>query len=113
MNDITKLPKWAQQEITRAREEVTQMHCDVSAVVGGTPSAIEVDPHRTYRHADLPRMFLPEHYAIRFALPGGGLIECQIVDGAVRVWGHGDASGDFIVRPISSNVIEARFEQKD
>lgn len=106
MNDITKLPKWAQQEITRAREEVAQMHRDVSMVVGGTPSAIEVDPHRTYRHADLPRMFLPENYAVRFSIEGGW-VEVSIHDGRVRV--IGEAGLPFAVLPNCSNVIELQF----
>lgn len=110
MNDITKLPQWAQREIERLRADYLDVNTKMSQIVGETPSNVEVDYNRKYRHKDHPRLFLPEVYDVRYTIPGG-VIETRIVDGAVRIWGNGERSSGFIIVPNCSNVVEVRFER--
>jgi hypothetical protein len=110
MNDITKLPQWAQREIERLRRDLAQMETDIAMIVGATPSAVEVDPERNYRSKEQPRLFLPATYSVRFNLVGGE-VDVRLKDGAVEIYGNSQGSlGDFVVVPQISNVIAVRFE---
>jgi hypothetical protein len=111
VNDITKLPQWAQRHIERLQRNMAQMEADVAMIVGATPSAVEVDPHRILRDKDRPRLFLPENYSVRFVVDGGN-IDVRLKDGEVVIWGDGHNS-DFIVIPQVSNVVAVRFERPE
>lgn len=110
MNDITKLPRWAQHEIERLRADVLEANTKMANIVGATPTAVEVDANRKYRQASHPRMFLPQDYDVRFSIEGG-VIETKIDGDAVRIMGHGDLTSGFIIVPDCSNVVYVRFER--
>jgi hypothetical protein len=104
--DTKRLPRWAQDLITRAERRAEAAEQMVQATLGNTVSRIEVDPYKL--HASKPRCFIPEHQVIRFTLGDGGHIDVRIREGRLYV-----AAGGFnvlSVRPESSNVVTVGFE---
>lgn len=110
MNDITKLPKWARHEIERLRVNAKAMELDMAAIVGATPTKIEIDPYRHHRDEDMPRLFIPEKETVAFTIDGGR-IDVRLRDNAVEICAVSLGERSLVVQPHVSNVIVCRFEK--
>ena len=100
--DITKLPKWAQQEITRLERSVE--HWKAVASVGPEDSTVFAD---AFSAAPRP---LGEDPVIQFNKCGMGLADIRIARAAVgsNVLEISTTEGTLEVSPQSGNVIRVR-----
>lgn len=106
-SELSRLPKWAQSEITRLRSNLASSEAKLAAAIGATKSLVEVDPHRQL-DPGRARLFLPDNAVVRFSLPAG-FVEAHIERDRLIVSAQGLAHGEFIVRPIVSNSIAVGF----
>ena len=95
---ISRLPKWAQNEVSRLRADVEYYKKQLAAVVGETKTIIEVDP--PYSREDHPRKYLPERAQIEFTLPSGK-ITVSLRDSLVHLYTD---HGRIALYPVASNV---------
>lgn len=110
MNDLSKLPKWAQHEITRLRGDLARARRDALAATSenarGTNVAISVDGGLTMRG-------LPPNATVRFTLEDGEIEVhhpgAQDPDGMLTVYCR---TGRLLVLPSSSNVVHLRPETR-
>ena len=76
MNDVTKLPKWAQEKIANLERDLEHIRADRDKVYaltnGGKSSSIFVEGYNTK-----PSMFLPEGSDIVFTLANGEELHVQ------------------------------------
>lgn len=99
MNDVTKLPKWAQREIERLGRDVEYWKAKATAGPDNSDTFIAQHPVDTPL-GDSPR--------IRFVLPNGGRIEAHIVEDHLQVRSEG-SSGALHVVPSAANSIRLRL----
>lgn len=99
MNDITKLPKWAQTEIERLQADL-DYYREKLRQVGDGDTEVWVRSHAIGEHEPLPR---GTH--IIFKLPNGGT-EVSAVGETLELYGR--SGGSLAVLPRSSNVAWVR-----
>lgn len=102
-NDVTKLPRWAQWELEKLRNNLAAAQRELAAMRGEAPAASPVILN-TIMQKDV---LLPDHASIRFGLPDLPVrygrdrwVEVSLQNEAVRVY----ASHYLVIRPAGSNV---------
>lgn len=110
MNDISKLPKWAQSEIMTLRQNLKHAEEERANCFERKPTNIEIDG--LARHMNKPRIFAPDDSLIEFTLPRGK-IQARLVHGKLELMAQALGLGDMLIEPHSSNVIRVGlFEVK-
>jgi hypothetical protein len=95
-NNYTKLPQWAQQEISLLKSNLAYLQGKYDQVVGNVASAVTVVGYTE------PDRGLPERSCVRFELPNG-YVECQLNADKDAVVVH---SNNFLeVLPRASNSL--------
>ena len=116
MEDVTKLPKWAQHrlQVLQSNLESTQKH--LRAALGEAPSRVQVDPYFSAytENQHGPRAYLRNHETVRFIFSDQHYVDVSLRDYGVLV--SGEASADELtIRPQSGNSFfvnfAARFKQ--
>lgn len=108
--DISKLPKWAQNKLRVAEDSVASLRAKLDAFAGKSETGICIEPDaELLRRGNYPR-YLGEHCAVEYKLQFGE-IEIALRDGALRVMASG--LGKIIVEPVASNVLTLRMVQDD
>lgn len=100
MNDITKLPKWAQTEIEVLRRRVANLQEKLDQVDGATGTMYWMNSSTV----DLVKHGLPD-YASVYATVEGGEIEVNVQDGSLIVR---TVRGNPIVQPQATNVFKVK-----
>jgi hypothetical protein len=108
MNDVSRLPKWAQAEIQRLQRDVKSAEERLAAAFGNTETRIEIDPYRKYQGDGEGRRFVPNNTTIRFLLEEHGEIDVRLRDNELILQASGRV-GCFCVKPQASNVVHAGF----
>lgn len=96
-NDLTKLPKWAQQEIDRLQRNVE--HWKAKATAGPDTSDTWIEHHAG-------RTPLGTNVHVVFTLPGGHELMAYREGHELRV--SGDGHNAIAVVPQASNVVKVR-----
>lgn len=100
MGDITKLPKWAQEEISKLESDVKYWQTKYKTFDGQMKTRIQVDG-RFNKDTDT---YLPEHSTVSFKLKEDDVpfraIDVTIVKGVLRIY-----ADDMVVLPVASNSI--------
>lgn len=107
--DITKLPKWAQDEIARLRSDLAYTEKRLTAVTGERPTNIEVDSFGAMTGKQ--RKFLDNHSRLKFILKNGSEVHVSLSgDGKhIEIYGHGGA-GALAVYPRAANSVHLKNE---
>lgn len=110
MSDITKLPVWAQKEISRLRARVGELEENVSALMGEMPKE-PIAVRNIYAETPVPVAWSP-YEAISFSSTGEpfgeigspreGIINARVVNGALELTA---LDGMLAIEPRASNVI--------
>ena len=113
MSDITKLPVWAQKEISQLRARVAELEENVSALMGEMPKE-PIAVRNIYAETPVPVAWEP-YEAISFSSTGEpfgegtspreGVISARVVNGALELRAH---DGVLAIEPHVSNVIKVR-----
>lgn len=105
-HNIDKLPKWAQYEIKRLRDENARLKEELQMAVCEAETKTYVASDELDKKA---RMFLPDYSRVRFELgPGEYLEVCRDQqEGHITV--HG--SNCICVQPVASNVVRVSLEK--
>lgn len=72
VEDITKLPKWAQRRIQTLERDNADLVAQLTA--GDADTDVHI---LDYVHGDRP---LPRHTVIKFTLSNGGYVQCRVND---------------------------------
>ena len=114
MNDVSKLPKWAQIEISKLRGDLAAAHDKIAQVFNHKNSEVEIEPERA--SFGLPRLNAPARAIIRFHF-GRKHIDFSAEMGGVIVRAneglliHSRASNSALI--IAQRFIGASHEKSD
>ncbi len=101
MGDITKLPKWAQQELNKANNAAIYWKGQYLSITGEKETSIKIHGNLGLENAD---SYLPSGSNISFKLKKDDratrAIDISIVQETLRIYGD-----DMVVLPRSSNSI--------
>lgn len=111
--DLTKLPVWAQKEISQLRTRVNELEEHVSALMGEVPKE-PIAVRNIYAENPVPVAWGP-YEAISFSSTGEpfselrytteGVISARVVNGALELMAH---DGTLVIEPRASNVVRLR-----
>ena len=103
-NDITKLPKWARDEINNLRHNLEQREAtiaDLSKAKDAETAAVSWDNLHS-------RGALPDRAKVRFKTPEGH-IDVSLRDGCLRIEGW----RQIVVAPFTANVVKIFVQEVD
>ena len=111
--DLTKLPVWAQNEISRLRARVCELEEHVSAMMGEMPKE-PIAVRNIYAETPVPVAWGP-YEAISFSSTGEpfneirsvtkGVISARVANGALELRA---LDGMLVIEPRASNVVRLR-----
>ena len=113
MSDITKLPVWAQKEISQLRARVAELEENVSALMGEMPKE-PIAVRNIFAETPVPVAWGPRD-TISFSSTGEpfneishvteGVISARVVNGALEL---NALNGMLVIEPRASNVVRVR-----
>ena len=109
MNDESKLPKWAQQELYRLRSDLKQAKNENEVLRGKWPKS-KVALLTLGGKAGYDELWLPERGPIRFFLNGSEdygedfYVDCFLRNGDLELMGH----SSICIYPGSSNTVAVK-----
>lgn len=111
--DVSKLPKWAQTELNRLKNDLTATQEALETALGKVQSPIEIDPYfgdYSSEKTKRPRAYIPARECIRFRLNDDQYIDVTLRDHGLHVSGGSIGSGDeLVIRPQASNLFHVNF----
>jgi hypothetical protein len=105
---IERLPKWAQNEISRLRVDLESTQAKLATAIGEAPSNIKVNPYH-HPEDDKPRAYLPDSETVRYEL-GNGEIDVRLRDGMLEIQAMANPRIELTVRPRAANTLWIGFD---
>jgi hypothetical protein len=114
-HDVTKLPKWAQDEISRLKANLHDAQKRMNTMIGAN-SITKSNVMLPYFQQDMQDQYLPRNQRVQFLMPHPW---AERRPGYIEVRHHGEdlldihASQPIWIEPGASNCLQIRFRSRD
>lgn len=99
-NDVTKLPKWARDEVYALSRQVKELQALVAALTSSSKDTTNTWWVENSRLGSVHS--LPNNVSIRFSTASGEVLEARLMGGQLRV---STDMGYLLVQPLAQNVV--------